>query len=176
MLFAPDGSLAFTYVKTKSWYPTDSDGVLRTVDTPYGRLGTAVCFDMDFPSFARRFARLGADIVVVPSFDSERIRPYHTEVGLFRAIEGGYAVVRQVSSGTSMAVDATGRVLARQDHFRTADRVMFADVPTRGTRTVSGLLGDWFAWAGCALAAALVVLGATGRRRTARTETAARNP
>lgn len=158
VMFAPDGSTAFTYVKTMSWYPTGSDGILRSVDTPYGRIGAAVCFDMDFPYFVRKFARMGADIVLVPSFDSERIRPFHTEVGLFRAVEGGYSVVRQVSSGESMAVDPEGRVLARQDHFTTADRLMFADVPTRGVRTLYGALGDWFAWLASALAIALFVL------------------
>ena len=166
VMFAPDGSVAFTYVKTMSWYPTGSDGVLRTVDTPYGRIGAAVCFDMDFPSFVRRFARMGTDIVVVPSFDSERIRPYHTEVGLFRAVESGFSMVRQVSSGASMAVDWAGRVLARQDHFATADRLMIADVPTRGVRTLYGLVGDAFAWLACALALALFVAAYASRAAT----------
>jgi apolipoprotein N-acyltransferase len=44
---------------------------------------------------------------------------------------------------------------------------MFADVPTRGFRTVYGLLGDWFAWLCCALAVLVVVLGTVGRRRGA---------
>jgi apolipoprotein N-acyltransferase len=164
VMFAPDGSTAFTYVKTMSWYPTGSDGILRTVETPYGTIGAAVCFDMDFPYFVGKLARMKADIVLVPSFDSERIRPFHTEVGLFRAVEGGYSVVRQVSTGTSMAVDAVGRVLARQDHFTTADRLMFADVPTRGTWTLYGALGDWFAWLASALALALFVLACAVRR------------
>jgi len=166
VMVAPDGTVAFTYVKTMSWYPTGSDGVLRTVDTPYGRIGAAVCFDMDFPYFIRRFARMGADIVVVPSFDSERIRPYHTEVGLFRAVENGFSMVRQVSAGASMAVDWTGRVLARQDFFTTADRLMIADVPTRGTRTLYGLVGDAFAWLAAALALALFVAAYFSRAAT----------
>jgi apolipoprotein N-acyltransferase len=165
VMVAPDGSVAFTYVKTMSWYPTGSDGVLHTVDTPYGRIGAAICFDMDFPSFIRRFARMGADIVLVPAFDSKRIRPYHTEVGLFRAVESGFSMVRQVSSGSSMAVDWAGRVLARQDFFATPDRLMIADVPTRGVRTLFGLAGDWFAWLGCALAIVLFVLAYASRSR-----------
>jgi len=32
--FAPDGHRAFTYMKTTSWYPTGSDGILKTVETP----------------------------------------------------------------------------------------------------------------------------------------------
>jgi apolipoprotein N-acyltransferase len=169
LMMAPDGSLAFTYVKTKSWYPTGSDGILRTVQTPWGRLGAAVCFDMDFPSFINNFARMGTDIVVVPSYDSERIRPFHTEVGMIRAVENGFSMVRQVSTGTSMAADFTGRVLAQQDHFRTPDRLMIVDVPTRRAWTLYGLLGDWFAWAGAALAVVLAALGAA-RPRARKTE------
>ena len=89
------------------------------------------------------------------------------EVGLMRAVENGFSMVRQVSSGASMAVDPWGRVLASQDHFRTADRLMIADVPTRRVQTLYGLLGDWFAYAGAALAVVLVVLAVArpaGRR------------
>lgn len=45
-----------------------------------------------------------------------------------------------------IAVDYQGSVLAYQDYFRTADRTMLADVPTRGVRTPYALLGDWFAY------------------------------
>jgi apolipoprotein N-acyltransferase len=159
VMIGPDGKEAFSFVKAKSWYPTGSDGILKTVDTPYGTIGAAICFDMDYPLFINRLARMGADIVVVPAYDSAGIRPFHTEVGLLRAVENGFSVVRQVNEGTSLAVDSWGRVLARQDFFGTEDRVMLADVPTRGVGTVYGLLGDWFAWAGMALAVVLVVAG-----------------
>ena len=146
-MITPEGEIAFQYVKTISWYETDSDGILHYVDTPYGRISAAICFDMDFPTLLRQAARQDVDIVVVPAFDSEGIKPYHTQVGLFRAIDGGFSIVRQVNTGTSMAVDYHGNVLAYQDYFRTADRTMYADVPTQGVRTVYGALGDWFAYA-----------------------------
>jgi apolipoprotein N-acyltransferase len=159
VMFAPDGKPAYTYVKTMSWYPTGSDGILKTVDTPYGRIGSAICFDMDFPSFIRRLGALKADIVLVPAYDTERIRPYHTEVGLMRAYENGFSVIRQTNEGTSMAVDGSGRVLARQEFFETSDRLMFADVPTGRVPTLYAVLGEWFAYAGMALALALVIWG-----------------
>ncbi len=166
VLFAPDGSVAYTYVKTMSWYPTGSDGVLKVADTPYGRIGAAICFDMDFPRFIHGLARLKADIVLVPAFDTERIRPYHTEVGLLRGLENGFSIVRQTNSGTSMAMDGSGRVLARQEYFETADRLMLADVPTRRLPTLYAALGDWFPYAGMALALALVLWGIVrGRTR-----------
>jgi apolipoprotein N-acyltransferase len=159
VLFSPDGSRSFTYVKTISWYPTGSDGILRVADTPYGKIGAAICFDMDFPGFIRRLGSLGADIVLVPAYDKEKIRPYHTEVGLWRGIENGVSVVRQTNEGTSMAVDGAGRVLARQEFFETADRLMLEDVPTRRLPTLYARLGEWFPWAGAALALALIAWG-----------------
>ncbi len=163
LMFAPDGTLAYTYVKTMSWYPTGSDGILKTVDTPYGRIGSAICFDMDFPAFIHRLGALRTDIVIVPAFDRPRIRPYHTEVGLMRGIENGFSVVRQTNEGTSMAIDASGRVLAQQDFYATPDGLMLADVPTKRLPTLYALLGEWFAWAGIALAAALVIAGIVRR-------------
>jgi apolipoprotein N-acyltransferase len=159
VMFTPDGTLAFTYVKTISWYPTGSDGVLKTVDTPYGRIGAAICFDMDFPSFIHRLGSMKADIVLVPAFDTERIRPFHTEVGLMRGLENGFSIVRQTNKGTSMAIDGSGRVLARQEFFETSDRLMIADVPTRRLPTLYAVLGEWFAYAGMSLALALVAWG-----------------
>lgn len=142
-LFTPDGSVAYSYLKTQTWYPTESDGIVHSADTPYGRLSGVICFDLDTPSWMRQVAALDVDILLVPGFDTLAISPYHTESGLFRAVEGGYNLVRGVNDGTSMVVDTRGQTLALQDSFRTHDPILFADVPTRGTTTVYGLVGDW---------------------------------
>jgi apolipoprotein N-acyltransferase len=163
-LITPEGEIAYTYTKTKSWYPTDSDGLIRSVATPYGRIGGAICFDMDFPGFIHQAGKQGIDILLVPAFDWEPIKPYHTQVGLFRAVENGMSVVRQVNEGTSMAVDYQGRLLAYQDFFTTEDRIMFADVPTQGTKTPYAVLGDYFAYINFALVVLLLVVGLRGQR------------
>jgi apolipoprotein N-acyltransferase len=72
-------------------------------------------------------------------------------------------VVRQANAGTSIASDSRGTVLARQDYFMTEDRMMLADVPTEGVRTVYGCLGDWFAWTSIA-GFALLLLFALRRK------------
>lgn len=157
MMITPEGDIAYEYTKTKSWYPTDSDGILHSVETPYGTLSSAICFDMDFPAFVHQAAKQDVDIMLVPAFDWEPIKPYHTQVGLFRGIENGFSVVRQVADGTSMAVDYHGNVIAYQDFFDTTDPVMFADVPVQGTTTLYGLLGDWFAYLNMLYVGALIV-------------------
>jgi apolipoprotein N-acyltransferase len=80
-------------------------------------------------------------------------------------LENGFSVVRQTNKGTSMAIDGSGRALARQEYFETADRLMLVDVPTRRVASLYAALGEWFAYAGMALALALVVWGISAGRR-----------
>ncbi|CAG0927133.1 hypothetical protein TFLX_00375 [Thermoflexales bacterium] len=163
-MIAPSGEVAYSYTKTMSWYPTRSDGILHVVETPYGRLSSAICFDMDFPALIQQAAQLKTDIMLVPAYDWEPIKPYHTEVGLFRAVENGFSIVRQVNEGTSMAVDYRGQLLAQQDFFTTAEPTMLVDVPTQGVATFYGGLGNWFVWVCGGLSVALLVLGLIRKR------------
>jgi apolipoprotein N-acyltransferase len=166
VFIGPDGRVLWEYVKT---HPvpgsTDrpGDGRVPVADTPYGRIGSAICYDLDFPALIRRAGRRGVDIMLDPSWDWRALDPLHTEMAVARAVENGFSLVRQTPEGLSIAVDSQGRVLAAMDHFRTKDRMLIADVPTRGARTLYAMLGDWLAWL---CAAALPVL-ALARRRTA---------
>jgi apolipoprotein N-acyltransferase len=56
-----------------------------------------------------------------------------------------------------MAVDHQGRLLAYQDFFATADRIMLADVPTRGVKTGYAVIGDGFAYLNLALASLFLI-------------------
>ena len=47
LVIDPRGEVAYSYQKTLSSYPTwQPDGLLHVVDTPNGRLSTAICSDM----------------------------------------------------------------------------------------------------------------------------------
>jgi len=164
-LFDPDGEQLFRYEKTISWYPTDSDGIVPAADTPWGTLSTVICFDLDFPRLLRQAARKGVDILLVPGFDTEPISPYHTQIGLLRGVEYGFSVFRQANKSTSIAADYNGNVLAYQHYFDTEDRVMMADVPVNGIRTVYGALGDWVIFLSAATLILVVVLSVKDIRR-----------
>ena len=164
-LIGPDGRVLWEYVKAHP-VPGSTDrpgeGRIPVVDTPYGRIGSAICYDFDFPALIRQAGRRGVDIMLDPSWDWRALDPLHTEMAAARAVENGFSLVRQTPEGLSVAVDHEGRVLAALDHFRTGDRTLLADVPTRGARTPYAALGDWMAWL-CALA--LPALALAGRRR-----------
>lgn len=43
------------------------DTIFRPIDTPFGKLGIAICYDLRFPELARRQAIEGAEILVYPA-------------------------------------------------------------------------------------------------------------
>ncbi len=163
VLFDPNGNQLFRYEKTNSWYPTDSDGIIPKADTPYGKIGAAICFDMDFPAFIRQAADV--DIMLVPAYDTKKISPFHTESALLRGMEYGFSVVRQCNAGESTAADYNGNVLATQSFFTTEECLMISDVPTKGIHTLYEFAGDWFAYANMLLTLFFIGYGVLSKRK-----------
>jgi len=171
ILVDPSGSIVWRYEKTHPVFLGDisvvpGNGQVPTVQTPYGRLSTVICWDADFPSTPRQAGQAGADILLVPGNDPQAVDPYHTQVTTFRAIENGYSLVRQASNSLAMTVDYEGHVLSASDYFTTPSQVMVAYVPIQGVRTIYATIGDLFAW--LSIAGLIVLIGiALVRRRQA---------
>ncbi|MCD4811935.1 hypothetical protein K8R14_05080 [bacterium] len=144
IMINPKGEIEYEYEKTVSWYPSESDGIIDTLETPYGKLASVICFDADFPRFIRQVAKENIDILILPKIDAKAITPGHTYSGLFRGVEGGFSTVAQVSNGISVASDYRGNVLASQDFYTTEEKIMVVDVPIEGRGTIYTFLGDWF--------------------------------
>lgn len=94
------------------------------IETPYGRLGLSVCYDLRFPELYRRMSRMGVDILVAPSAFTARTGAAHWEVLIrARAIEnlcyviapnqGGFHKNGRETYGHTQIVDPWGSVLAR---------------------------------------------------------------
>jgi apolipoprotein N-acyltransferase len=140
-----------------------SDGRLRQLDTPYGRLAAAICYDTDFPRFMAQAGAHRPDVVLSPAGDWRAIDPRHTEIASYRAIEQGFNLFRQSNGGLSAPYDYQGRRLASMDEYQSADLTLLAQIPTRGTATIYSRLGDWFAWL-CVLAVLTLTAFAWARR------------
>lgn len=145
---SPQGKILITYYKAK---PTPGegkygDGKLRYFDSPFGRIGTAICFDMDFPSLINQTSKMNIDIMLVPGSDWQEITPYHTYVASMRAIEHGFNMVRSVFKGFSASFNYKGQLLSSNDFFKTNEVILYSDVPVKGQKTVYSILGDYFAW------------------------------
>lgn len=93
-------------------------------DTPFGRLGLAVCYDLRFPELFRQMTDQGADIFAVPSAFTAITGSAHWELlvraravenlcYVIAAAQGGYHVNGRETFGDSMIVDPWGSVLDR---------------------------------------------------------------
>jgi len=158
LMINPEGKIEFEYEKTISWYPSRSDGIIDTLETPYGKIASVICYDADFPRFIIQAGKKNVDILLNPKFDTKLISPGHTYSGLYRAVENGFSMVSQVQDGISIATDYRGNVLAYQDYFNTEDRTMIIDIPIKGRKTIYSTLGDWFIYLNALFLVLLIIL------------------
>lgn len=107
-----------------------------TVDTPFGRLGLSICYDLRFPELFR--AMSGVDIIAIPSAFTETTGKAHWETLVrARAIEnlcyvlapaqGGYHASGRETHGNSMIVDPWGVV---QDRLSRGSGVVISSINT----------------------------------------------
>jgi deaminated glutathione amidase len=93
-----------------------------TVDTPFGKLGLSICYDLRFPELFRAMGDV--DIIVLPSAFTDTTGKAHWETLVrARAIEnlayviapaqGGYHLSGRETHGNSMIVDPWGVILDR---------------------------------------------------------------
>ncbi|MFW5432529.1 MAG: carbon-nitrogen hydrolase family protein [Methylophilaceae bacterium] len=100
----------------------ESGDQIVVVDTPYGKIGLSVCYDLRFPELYRAMGIV--DMIVVPSAFTDTTGKAHWETLVrARAIEnmcyviapaqGGYHLSGRETHGNSMIVDPWGVVLDR---------------------------------------------------------------
>jgi len=91
------------------------------VETPFGKIGMSICYDLRFPSLYREMVKQGAEILLIPSAFTKTTGKIHWEPLIkARAIEnqcyviapaqGGYHVNGRHTYGHSMMVDYLGQV------------------------------------------------------------------
>ena len=150
-IFAPDGQQAGRYRKVHLFdidipgkqYFKESDTLsagenITVIETPLGKIGAAICFDLRFGELFRLMALRGADMIFVPGAFNMTTGPAHWEL-LFRAravdqqcwmlgcapaqcAEAGY-----VSYGHSLAVSPWGEVCGQLDE---RPGVLIAEIDT----------------------------------------------
>jgi deaminated glutathione amidase len=100
----------------------ESGNEVVVVETPYGKIGLSICYDLRFPELYRAMGQV--DMIVIPSAFTETTGKAHWESLIrARAIEnlcyviapaqGGYHLSGRETHGNSMIVDPWGVILDR---------------------------------------------------------------
>lgn len=105
---------------------TEPGNQLVIVDTPYGKLGLGVCYDVRFPELFRFLLNKGAEIIILPSAFTVPTGEAHWELlsraravenfsYLVGACQGGTHSSGRKTFGNSLIVAPWGNVLAKKD-------------------------------------------------------------
>lgn len=97
---------------------------LCVIDTPVGRLGLAVCYDVRFPELFQALRLAGAELITLPAAFTTptgeahwepllRARAIETQCYVLAAAQGGEHAAGRTTYGHSMVIDPWGRVLAQ---------------------------------------------------------------
>ena len=88
---------------------------LHTVDTEFGQIGMAICWDMQFPETARNLAKMGCDLIVSPTWGWEWIygpaRAYENGIFVAAAMAVPYWMPIKDLRRPSMVVSPNGNIL-----------------------------------------------------------------
>lgn len=105
---------------------TEPGNSLCIVETPFGKIGLAVCYDLRFPEMFRCFFNEGVEIILLPTAFTEKTGKAHWEVlSRSRAIEnfsyfvgscqGGLHSNGRTTYGNSLIIGPWGDVISKKE-------------------------------------------------------------
>lgn len=131
--------------RESAMYQPGSEAVV-VPDTPVGRLGLTICYDLRFPALFQRLSEAGADIIAVPAAFTVPTGKAHWQVLLrARAIESACFVVAAAQAGHhedgrdtyghSLVADPWGEMLAEAGDDA---GIIFAEIDLAAVAEVRG--------------------------------------
>jgi len=138
----PSGEIAWQYSKARPivgaeapFLPPGHDE-LATLDTPFGRIGLVICHDLDFADFVAQAGRKEVELMLVPSADWAVIADLHAKMGVMRAVENGFWLLRPAHDGLSVIASPQGQVTHSAYDAELEERIFAGQIPVTRTRTI----------------------------------------
>lgn len=134
----------------------------RVVVSPAGahKLGTFICYESVFPTFVRKFAAGGAEVLINISndgwFGKSAAREQHLSMVRMRAAENRRWILRSTNDGITATIDSAGRLRGTLPKY--VEATSFTGFSYVQSQTAYTRFGDWFP----RLCATLALLGLVG--------------
>lgn len=166
VVFAPDGQVVLEYEKHHMLPGPETGYVVGHAPglfaAPGAQWGVAICKDMDFPAWSRRYGRQGVRMLAVPAWDFVRDARLHSRMAVVRGVEQGFSIARTAQQGSLTVSDAYGRILGEASSSGIPDALLVANIPAGPGGTIYTRWGDWFGWA-CVILLGGLLAGIIGR-------------
>jgi apolipoprotein N-acyltransferase len=119
LVISINGEVVFTQAKSRPiQFFTDGEPApsQHVWDSPWGKLGIAICYDASYRQVTDELIRQGAVALLIPTMDVEAWGEYqhrlNARMARLRAAEYRVPIFRVASSGISQIIDRTGREIA----------------------------------------------------------------
>jgi apolipoprotein N-acyltransferase len=160
----PSGEIAWQYRKARPivgseapFLPPGHDE-LATLDAPFGRIGLVICHDLDFADFVAQAGQKKVELMLAPSADWPVIADLHAKMGIMRAVENGFWLLRPAHDGLSVIASPEGHVIESEYDAELESRVFTGQVPIARARTIYPHLRPYLPFIATALLVGLLII------------------
>jgi apolipoprotein N-acyltransferase len=148
VMLLPSGDFLDVYGKN---YPAGEPRIVTSgrylvYDTPLGRLAPIICNDVNYTAAVRIPARMGAQVIMVPTRMFAGVWKEMQVQAVFRAVENRVSTVMVDGAFRITMVDPYGRMVADQTTPGGGALTLVADVPLGNANALYTRIGDWVGW------------------------------
>jgi apolipoprotein N-acyltransferase len=170
MVISPQGNMLADYQKVKLF-----EGEVMNHFVPGNKIatfnlyniasGVAICKDMDYQDFMRKYAVGNIQVLFVPAWDFVKDGWLHSRMAVLRGVENGYAIIRAARDGRLSISDYRGKILYEASTENNNAASLIGKIPLTPTQTIYSRFGDWFGYLDI-IAAAYFIFILFRRRRS----------
>ncbi len=146
-VFFPDGKTVLEYQKkylVEGWERSFGSGSnVLIFDYKNIKIGTAICRDMDYPEWIRKYS--SADILLVPSWDFRADNWWHSRMAVLRGVDNGFTILRPAKEGDLTVSGPCGQIIKESVFDKNKrDHQLISDIKIVKRDTFYSKTGDWF--------------------------------
>ena len=108
--------------------------------------GIAICKDLDFPSYIKKYATDNMLVLYVPAWDFIVDGWLHSRMAILRGVENGFSEVRTARQGRLTISNLYGNVTYEADCSNNFGVALVGNVSLQNRNTIYTKFGDWFGW------------------------------
>jgi apolipoprotein N-acyltransferase len=149
LVITSEGELLTSYLKVNLFEGEKYNGFINGYNIGLFTLnnfpaGIAICKDLDYDAFIRKYGRANIRILFVPAWDFVQDGWLHSRMAIMRGIENGFSIVRTAREGRLTISDPYGRVLAESSSEDEKNHILSDNVSLQKIPTLYNSIGNSF--------------------------------